>query len=82
MPSVTINEGILPSTDTSPLAIPHAVDATTAAANAHGNDQPCVAIKTPSTPELIANKDPTERSIPPAISTKVIPTAKKVRSGT
>ena len=81
IPSVTMKDGIDQPTLTSPLAKPQTRPALTpSAAAAHtGHCQSTMA--TPSRTAPNASTEPTDKSMPPTISTSVIPTAITVRSG-
>ena len=79
MPRVTTNEGIRSPTVSSPLAAPHSVPTASEAAVA-GQTEPVRTNTSPKTTEHSARIDPTDRSISPTSSTKVIATASTTRS--
>jgi hypothetical protein len=81
MPTVTMNDGTAQRTVTKPLIRPAArpIDRHTTTASSTGRCQSTSAIA--STAEPSASTEPTDRSMPPAISTSVNPTAITVSAG-
>ena len=82
MPRVTMNEGIDQATQTAPLRNPQAAPTARQSATDGQSGQPQPAMAIPSTAPESASTEPTERSIPPAMTTSVMPAATTIRSGT
>jgi len=82
MPSVTMNEGIAQTTVIVPLINPQANPSNRHSGRAIqiGHSQPAMATPSAAAPKAIT--EPTDKSMPPIINTKVMPTAMTVKSGT
>lgn len=76
-----MNDGIRQATVIDPVTVP-ASAATAMPSNADGSTlQPQPRIATLTVEAASASTEPTDRSMPPMISTKVMPTASTIRSG-
>ncbi|MNG03155.1 hypothetical protein D3C84_862220 [compost metagenome] len=76
-----MNDGIRHATVIEPVMVP-ARAAAAMPSNAAGTTfQPQPRIATLTVEAASANTEPTDRSMPPMISTKVMPTARTIRSG-
>ncbi|MOA42216.1 hypothetical protein D3C78_1642460 [compost metagenome] len=76
-----MNDGIRQATVIEPVMLP-ASAATPMPSNAAGSTlQPQPRIATLTAEAARASTEPTERSMPPMINTKVMPTARTIRSG-
>ncbi len=81
MPTVTMNDGTAQRTVTTPLIRPAPRPSATQSAIASGSGRRHSTSAIASTAEPSASTDPTERSMPPAISTSVKPTEMTVSAG-
>jgi hypothetical protein len=81
MPNVTMNEGILPHTLMTPLINPQTAPDNKQNGTAIQSGHSYRTINTPKTAEPSASTLPTDKSMPPMINTKVMPTAITVKSG-
>src|ERR1035437_5160037 len=75
MPSVTMNDGTPSRTLTSPFSVPAANPMPMQSAAPAHNDHSQFTIATPSAAPQSPSTEPTERSMPPMMSTSVMPAA-------
>src|SRR5471032_2592488 len=81
MPSVTMNDGRRQATVTAPLIAPTTTPVSIASSVAGSSDQFHCSIAMPAMAAASAIVEPTDRSMPAMISTKVMPTAVTATAG-
>ena len=81
MPSDTMNEGSRHATEIMPVMVPHTRPVASASAAAAGTVQPHCRMAAAEVAAASAITEPTDKSMPAMMSTKVMPTAITARAG-